>query len=353
MTRSFRSLAAGGVLVALAACGGKADSGSPAPTDTDTDVDTDTDTDVDTDVDTDADTDTSSPELAFALDAILDVNAVVATKGLDVTEDGSRVYLWDYNQDQLQVWDGAALSTVATGLVTSYGTDLAVDSLGQVYVSKGGSATGETIMKWDGVTGEAIWGSSGVLLSGALLLGLDVAILDGVESVYAADGATGSVLVLETENGAVVDTVVVAEAEPVVLYVAAAPDGTLYVLTSAVSNPVTTGDPVYLRHIDGEGEGLHGPVAVEGAIYLTLGSDGLVYVSQSSFELPSRQVSVFDGELAPVTSMAVPESYVGFLGGIATYGEGDAQRVLVLAQEGEGSEPICDVLSYGWLPAPE
>lgn len=80
----------------------------------------------------------------------------VATKGMGVTTDRSVVYLWNYNQDPLDAWDGETLTTIASGLVSSYGTDLVVDGDNAVYVSKDDSSTGEIIMKWDGATGEAL-----------------------------------------------------------------------------------------------------------------------------------------------------------------------------------------------------
>ena len=39
---------------------------------------------------------------------ILDLNGHVTTKGMDVAADG-RVFVWNYNQDDLEVWDGSSL----------------------------------------------------------------------------------------------------------------------------------------------------------------------------------------------------------------------------------------------------
>lgn len=269
---------------------------------------------------------------------VVDINAVVATKGMD-TRDGEQVYLWDYNQDQLQRWAGGQLSTLASGLVTSYGTDLAADQAGAVYVTKGGESLGETIMKWDGQTGAPLWGDDGLVLPGALLLGVDAA--DG--ALYVADGSIPAIRILSAEG--VEQAQVPLDAVP--LDVAVGRDGTLLVLVSAVSNPLTTGQPVYLQKVDADGAIVAGPVEVSGAQYLTRGEDGLVYVSTSDFDAPTRTLYAFDGTLTQRAAVSLPASYVGFAGGIAAWGSGAGLRIGVMAQEGVGSAPICDLLVYG------
>ena len=123
----------------------------------------------------------------MALETILDLDGTVTTKGMDVADDG-RIFVWNYNQDDLEVWDGTELSAVATeGLITSFGTDLVVDDAGGVIVSKGGSSTGEVLQRWDATTGETLWGDEGLTISGGLMLGMTMAGGD----LYAADGAAG------------------------------------------------------------------------------------------------------------------------------------------------------------------
>jgi hypothetical protein len=77
---------------------------------TDTMVDSSPDSAADTDTDTDSDTAPDLPPVALVLGETLDTNEVVATKGMDVTADGSVVYLWNYNQDILDRWDGVELT---------------------------------------------------------------------------------------------------------------------------------------------------------------------------------------------------------------------------------------------------
>jgi hypothetical protein len=79
----------------------------------------------------------------------------VATKGMDVTTDLSVVWLWSDNQDPLDAWDGETLTTIASGLVSSYGTE-----------------------------GEALWAEAGVTFTGALMLGLTTAPLIDKDPVW-------------------------------------------------------------------------------------------------------------------------------------------------------------------------
>ena len=284
------------------------------------------------------------PSGALVLDEILDINAVVATKGMDV-DDAGRVYLWNYNQDQLEVYADGTLSVLADmGLVSGSGTDLSVSAAGEVVVSKGGSSTGETLMKWSAM-GEPLWGAMGLNFPDALLLGLDHAQVGGEEFLFVADGreAGGRVHRLSPADGSVVETL---ELGLVPLDVAVDPVGALYVLDAPVSNPAFTGDPVELVKYDAGGSLVAGPVVLKDALYLTRASDGVVYVSSTDFDLPTRRILAYDSELEALAETALPAEYEGFVGGITSTGSGDALRVYITAQGGVGSDPICDVLVY-------
>ncbi|MCO4744302.1 MAG: hypothetical protein KC912_05900 [Proteobacteria bacterium] len=269
----------------------------------------------------------------------LDTNAVVATKGLDVAPNG-HVLLWNYNQDTLERWDGSALTAVVSGgLVSGYGTDVAVDSHGAVYVSKGGDTTGEVIMKWDGTSGDALW-TDGVTLTGGLLLGLDTAVVNGEERLYVADGATSQVHALSLADGAVMHSIDLVD---VPLDIAVTPDEQIFALTADSSSPVVDNGPVMLRKFDASGTEIAPAVLVRAGSYLTLGDGGLVYVSTTDFDQPTRAIAAFSPDLVDRVDTALPVAYAGFAGGIAT---GPSGRIHILAQEGTGSGPICDVLVY-------
>jgi len=285
------------------------------------------------------------PSGRLELDTILDTNAVVATKGMDVDADGN-VFIWNYNQDNLERWDGATLETIATGgIVTGFGTDLAVDSDGDVVVSRGGSATGETLIKWNGTTGAPMWGPTGITIPGALLLGLTHATLDGTEYVFACDGTAigGSIHRLAKADGSLLGSLPVHD---VPLDVAVDSDENFYVLSSLSSNPVISGDPVQLRKYDALGAVVAGPVELVDALYITLGANGVLYVSSTDFDAPTRSILSFSSDLDEYPITHLPVEYSGFAGGIATMGTGDDLRILVNGQEGVGSGPICDVLVY-------
>lgn len=286
-----------------------------------------------------------SPSGILELESVLDINAVVATKGMDVDSQGN-VFLWNYNQDNLERYDGAMLQTlVVADFTTSFGTDLSVDSDGDVVVSRGGSAVGESLMKWDGTTGAPLWGDEGVLIPDALLLGLTHATVGGSEDVYVCDGAaTGSSIHrLARADGAVLQSVPV---DDIPLDVAVDGDENYYVLASTSSNPVVSGDPVQLRKYDATGTVIAGPVELSDAIYITLADNGLLYVSSTDFDEPTRSILSFTTELTPLSVTTLPPEYEGFAGGITSVGSGDDMRVFVTAQEGVGSGPICDVLVY-------
>jgi hypothetical protein len=285
-----------------------------------------------------ADTVTAGPLL---LDAVLDLNATVATKGMDIADDG-RVFVWNYNQDDLEVWDGADLTALVTeGLISSFGTDLVLDGQGGVVVSKGGSSTGEILQRWDDTTGAPLWGDEGLTIPGGLMLGLTRATVDGEAGLYAADGAAGLIRHLDITDGDERGSVPVAE---VPLDVAVGPDGTHYVLTAAVSNPLTDGAPVTLRRVSPSGVE-EASLAVDGGIYLAL-AEGLLYISATDFTAGTRRILTVDTDLTPRAVTELPASYSGYTGGIAVTGAGAERRIHVAAQEGTGSGPICDVLVY-------
>lgn len=285
------------------------------------------------------------PAGALELDSILETNAVVATKGMDVDALGT-VFLWNYNQDDLERYDGMMLETlVASSLVTSFGTDLSVDGDGDVVVSQGGSVLGESLMKWDGTTGEPLWGDDGVLIPDALLLGLTHATVGGTEYVYVCDGAaTGSSIHrLARADGALLQSIPVDDTP---LDVAVDADENYYVLASNSPNPVISGDPVQLRKYDATGAVVAGPVELIDAIYITLADDGLLYVSSTDFDAPTRSIISFTPQLVQLSVTELPPEYVGFSGGITSTGSGADMRILITGQEGVGSGPICDVLVY-------
>ncbi len=297
------------------------------------------------DMDADSESDSDGGAL-LVLDSILDINGVVTTKGMDVTANGSTVYLWNYNQDNLEFWDGAALEVLAdTGLISGYGTDLAVDGDGDVYVTKGGDTSGETIMKWGGASGDVLWGAEGIAIKDGLLLGVTKSVVAATEYIYVGDGrvAGGLIHKLSREDGSILGSVPV-QGKP--LDVAVDADENYYLLSSAVSNPLITGDHVFLRKYDKDGAQEGEDVQLDGALYITLAADGRLYVSCSSFDFDRRKIYVFETDLAPVGDVNLPAEYIGHAGGIATYGKGDALRILVSAQKGVGSDPICDVLVY-------
>jgi len=287
--------------------------------------------------------DSGTPVTAGPLELVetLDLNGTVTTKGMGIASDDT-VFVWNYNQDQLEVWDGTALTPLVTeGLITSYGTDLVVDGEGGVVVSKGGSSVGEVLQRWDATTGEPLWGDEGLIITDGLMLGLAVADVDGQTGLYAADGAAGLIRHLSLTDGSERGTVAVDE---VPLDVAVDADGTHYVLTAAVSNPLTKGDPVTLRKVDASGAQL-ASVSVTGGIYLTL-VDGLLYISATDFEGDTRRIITADTDLNLLAETDLPESYDGYTGGITATGSGVDRRIYIAAQEGTGSGPICDVLVY-------
>lgn len=290
--------------------------------------------------------DTEDPPLgSLELESILDTNAVVATKGMDVDSLGN-VFLWNYNQDDLERYDGMVLETlVAASFTTSFGTDLSVDGNGDVIVSRGGSTVGESLMKWDGTTGAPLWGANGILMPDALLLGLTHATVDGTEHVYVCDGAAtgGSIHRLARADGALIESLPVHDTP---LDVAVDEDQNYYVLASTSSNPVVSGDPVQLRKYDAAGTVIAGPVELSDAVYITLADNGLLYVSSTDFEMPTRSIISLTAELMPLSVTELPPEYEGFSGGITSTGSGADMRILITAQEGVGSGPICDVLVY-------
>lgn len=278
------------------------------------------------------------------LDSIHDVNTVVANKGLDIDADGA-LWIWNYNQDNLERFDDRGLATVvASDFTTSFGTDLSVDSVGDIVVSRGGSSTGENIIKWS-PAGDPLWGPTGIQMRGSLLLGLTHATVDGSEWLYACDGAAagGQIHRIDPDDGSLVDSIAV---EGVPLDVAVDSAGDFFVLSSTTSNPVFTGDPVLLHKYDDAGTVLAGPEMLTAAIYLAVGSNDVVYVSVSDFDEPTRSIASFDNDLTPRSVTPLPAEYEGFVGGITTVGEGGDLRVLINGQEGVGSGPICDVLVY-------
>ncbi|MEM7152394.1 MAG: hypothetical protein AAF799_06095 [Myxococcota bacterium] len=296
---------------------------------------------------TSADESTSGdpPSGQLELDTIIDVNSVVSTKGMDVGA-GGEIFLWNYNQDDLERYADGMLETVANpSISTSFGTDLSLDDAGGVVVSQGGNTSGERLLKWDGATGEPLWGEDGVTIPDALLLGLTHAVVDGEQSLYACNGAPGNgqVLRIEPGSGTVVGSIDVHE---VPLDVAVDASGNHYVLTSIVSNPLNSGDPVNLRKYDARGTQVAGPVSLTAAIYLTLAADGALYVTLSDFDAPTRAIASFDTDLQALSVTELPPEYVGFAGGITSVGSGDDLRIMITGQEGVGSDPICDVLVY-------
>lgn len=314
-------------LVLLAACTGK----SPTP-------------DSDSSLGDSSPTDTGTPPSSLTLERILDINGVVTTKGMDVSPDGSSVFLWNYNQDQLERWDEGGLTALADGLVTSFGTDLVLDAQGDVYVSKGGSQGGPVLGKWSGETGESRWGPNGLTLQGTLLLGLDTATVDGSEQLWVGDGANGGrVLRLSPSDGELLGEIAIGA---VPLDVAVGPEGQLFVLTSTGSNPVGDGESSWLRRFDGSGQELGEALELPGAVYLARGDNGLLYASGTGFDQERRRIYVASPALELLSEVELPESYLGFAGGISTTGSGANLRVFISAQEGVGSEPICDVLVY-------
>lgn len=266
--------------------------------------------------------------------SLMDINAVVATKGMDVADDGT-VWLWNYNQDELQSWDGNELATVGSGLVTSFGTDLAVLSGGDVVVSKGDSGSGDVLMRWS-PDGQTPWSADGLRLSDALAMGLHVADFEGSEALWLADAGGSEVRVLAASDGAERATIGVSELP---LDVAVLGER-LFVLTSSSTNPLGDSAVITLRAYDLDGTELASTPVVGGS-YLAV-SAGLVFVSTNDFDAASRSIAAFSADLQSRVDTELPASYVGFAGGIA----GRDGRVYVLGQEGTGSDPICDVLVY-------
>ena len=300
---------------------------------------------------TDTETGTDPGEFTgeLVLDTVLDINAVVTTKGMDV-DDAGRVLLWNYNQDQLEVYDGASLQVLADmGLVTSFGTDLSVDSSGAVVVSKGGDSSGEQLMKWDGETGEALWGPTGLSFAGAVLLGLTHASVEGEEFLFVADGAAtgGQIHRLDPSDGALLASTPVTG---VPLDLAVGPNGSLYVLRAPSSNPVGNGEAVELLILDDAGGVLAGPLPLVDGVYITRASDGVLYVSSTDFAQPTRRILSFGPELDALSITELPPEYEGFAGGITSVGAGADTRVMISAQGGIGSGEICDVLIYRPTP---
>lgn len=313
-----------------------ASSTGPAATSSTTDADT-----------TEGSSDTGEPPPTgeLQLDTILETNAVVATKGMDV-DAGGDVWIWNYNQDNLERWDGRTLQTVVEAdYPTSFGTDLSVDDDGNVVVSRGGSSTGETLIKWDS-SGAPLWGDAGITYAGSLMLGLHHATVDGASWLFACDGAAtgGQIHRIDPADGSVVESLPVAD---VPLDVAVDDEGNLYVLASDDSNPIASGAPVRLRKYDPTGALLvDGPQMLASAVYITRSDHGLLYVSISDFDARTRSIASFDSDLAPLAVTELPPKYEGFSGGITAVGEGDDRRVMITGQAGIGSGPICDVLVY-------
>jgi hypothetical protein len=200
-------------------------------------------------------------------------------------------------------------------------------------------------MKWDGATGDALWGDSGVSYPEALMLGLSTAMIGGSEVLLVADGRSdgGQIHRLDLSNGDILSSFPVAD---VPLDVVVDADENYFVLTSATSNPLIDNDPVFLRRYDGSGNQTATEVALVAAVYIALGSDNVLYISSSDFESETRRIYAYNRDLTVGEQTLLPEAYVGYSGGIATYGQGDDRRILITAQEGVGSRPICDVLAY-------
>ncbi|TNE85348.1 MAG: hypothetical protein EP330_26185 [Deltaproteobacteria bacterium] len=274
------------------------------------------------------------PLVAPTLAETLDVNGVVTTKGLGVDALGD-VWLWNYNQDQLEVWRDGALTVVGSGLVTSFGTDLAVDDSGDIYVSKGDSGEANLVMKWS-ADGGTPWGSTGQVVDGALVTGLHAADWGGEPALFVADALGGQILVLDPSTGGRRAAIAVADLP---LDVAVWQDR-LFVLTSLSTDPLGDGHPSTLRALDSDGTELATTELVGGS-YLAI-RDGHVAVSVNDFSAEVRSLRVYAADLSEHVEVDFPAAYVGFAGGIDVR-DG---RIYVSAQAGTGSDPICDVLVF-------
>ena len=102
----------------------------------------------------------------------------------------------------------------------------------------------------------------------------------------------------------------------------------------------------FLALAAGAGALLAGPVVLVDAVYLARSTDGVVYVSSTNFTAPTRRILSFGPDLEALATTELPAEYEGFAGGITTVGDGDETRVMISAQAGVGSGPICDVLIY-------
>jgi hypothetical protein len=278
------------------------------------------------------------------LDTTIDTNLRVANKGIAANSDGSKIYIWSYNEDLLYVWDGSTLTSLPSDIITSSFTDIILDAEGDVYITKGGTGTtGNIVKKWDSEDGSNLWGSGGVTITDGILRGLGKAEIGGTEYIYIADGS-GKIHKLAKSDGTVLNTITVLD-NP--LDVAVDSDENYYVISSTIMLPQAIGDEIILRKYDSSGTQIGSDITLEaGSFYLTLGPDNFLYISSTTFDSSTRKIFTYDTDLNFISETLVPSEYEGYTGGIDTYGSESSKRVIIPAQEVAGSGEVCDVIVF-------
>jgi len=279
------------------------------------------------------------------LDKIIETNVSVANQGIDVSIDGSKIYIVSISDHKINVWDGTSLSDFVSSLtVTTFNSDLLVDSDGNVYTTVGGSSP--TIRKWNGLTGAEMW-LGGVDITGASLKGLAKATISGTEYIYVVDGkeSDGQIHKLNKYTGSTVSSIDVYNYP---IDVAVDSSENYYVLSSIHQDPDRDYDLIRLRKYDSTGAiGETSAVLMAGSFYITLASDNHLYINCSNFSVNlNRKIYIYDTNLTYIDEVDFPSQYIGYTGGIASYGEGDDLRIVVMGQEEWGAGPYFDAILF-------